>query len=66
MTLHTREQSTQFNFASTGALGMHYFFKENTALTIEGRYRHVSNAGIDHPNSGINNTFAVAGITQKF
>jgi len=66
MTLHTREQSTQFNFASTGGVGMHYFFKEDTAFTLEGRFRHLSNAGIDHPNSGINSVFAVAGITRKF
>jgi opacity protein-like surface antigen len=66
MSLHTREQGTQFNFASTGALGIHYFFKKNIAFTMEGRYRHLSNAGIDHPNSGINTAFAVTGITYQF
>ncbi|MCX5711434.1 MAG: acyloxyacyl hydrolase, partial [Candidatus Omnitrophica bacterium] len=29
MTLHTREQSTQFNFVEQGAIGMHYFFTKN-------------------------------------
>jgi len=66
MTLHTSEQSTQFNFISTGAVGMHYFFKQNIALTLEGSYRHLSNAGIDHPNTGINATIVDAGILYQF
>jgi hypothetical protein len=66
MTQHTREQSTQFNFIEQGGLGMHYFFRKNTAFTLEGRFRHLSNAGIDHPNHGINTYFAVAGITYQF
>jgi hypothetical protein len=66
MTQHTKEQSTQFNFIEQGGLGFHYFFRKNTAFTLEGRFRHLSNAGIDHPNTGINTYFAVAGITQRF
>jgi len=66
MTLHTDEQATQFNFISTGVVGMHYFFKDNVALTLEGSYRHLSNAGIDHPNHGINSITADAGILYQF
>jgi hypothetical protein len=66
MTLHTREQSTQFNFIDTASLGLHYFFNRNTAFTLEGRYRHLSNAGIDEPNSGINTAFILAGISYRF
>lgn len=66
MTQHTLEQSTQFNFIQFGAFGMHYYLTENIALTAEGRFRHLSNSGIDHPNSGINNTFALAGISYEF
>jgi hypothetical protein len=66
MTQHTQEQGTQFNFISTGALGAHYFFKKNVALTIEGRMRHLSNCGIDSPNSGINNYSVLSGITYQF
>jgi hypothetical protein len=66
MTQHTREQSTQFNFIDHGGLGMHYFFNKEAAFTLEGCYRHLSNAGIDHPNHGINTYFATAGITKKF
>jgi len=64
--LHTKEQGTQFNFNEYGALGIHYFFRKDLGLTIEGRFRHLSNAGIDDPNSGINTNFLVAGITYQF
>lgn len=66
MTQHTREQGTQFNFIDQGALGMHYFFKKNTAFTLEGRFRHLSNASTASPNSGINTYFVVAGISYQF
>lgn len=66
MTQHTIEQSTQFNFIEQLGIGMHYFFKPNVAFTIEGRYRHLSNAGIDHPNTGINTQFVLTGISYQF
>jgi len=66
MTLHTGEQATQFNFIEYGGAGIHYYFRKNTAITLEGRFRHLSNSGIDHPNHGINTYFALAGITYQF
>lgn len=66
LSLHTQEQGTQFNFIEYGGLGVHYFFRKNLGLTLEGRFRHLSNAGIDSPNSGINTCFAVAGLTYQF
>lgn len=66
MTLKTREQSTQFNFIEHGGIGMHYFFKKNIAFTLEGRIRHLSNAGINHPNKGIETYFALLGISYQF
>ncbi len=66
MSLHTEEQSTQFNFISSGGIGAHYFFNKNVSLVVEGRYRHLSNAGIDQPNSGINTYQALAGISYKY
>ncbi|MDD2689494.1 MAG: acyloxyacyl hydrolase [Candidatus Omnitrophica bacterium] len=66
MSQHTKEQSTQFNFIEYGGLGVHYFFRKNTAFTLEGRYRHLSNCSIDHPNTGINTAFVVAGIAYQF
>lgn len=66
MTLHTQEQSTQFNFTEQVGLGLHYYFTKNTALTIEGRMRHLSNASIKQPNHGINSYFGLAGISYRF
>jgi len=66
MTQHTREQSTQFNFIEQAGMGMHYFFRKNIAFTLEGRFRHLSNSGIKHPNSGINTQFIFAGISYQF
>jgi len=66
MTQHTREQSTQFNFIEQAGIGMHYFFRKNIAFTLEGRFRHLSNSGIKHPNTGINTQFLLAGISYQF
>ena len=66
MSLHTLNESTQFNFISQAAFGMHYFFLKNTALTVEGRYRHLSNAGIKEPNRGINSYFILGGIAYRY
>lgn len=66
ISLHTHEQGTQFNFIEYGGLGAHYYFTKDTAFTLEGRFRHLSNAGIGSPNTGINSYFVVSGITKKF
>lgn len=66
MTQHIREQSTQFNFTETGAAGMRYLFSENNSFALEFRYRHLSNAGMDHPNHGINTYLIVAGISHRY
>jgi hypothetical protein len=66
MSQHTLDQTTQFNFISSFGAGVHYFFKIDRALTLEYRFRHASNAGIKHPNSGIDNHFCLVGITHLF
>ncbi len=66
ITQHTREQATQFNFVEYAGGGIHYFFNKNTALTLEGRYRHLSNASIKHPNKGITSYFALIGLSYLF
>ncbi len=63
---HTLDQTTQFNFISSIGVGLHYFFNNDRALTLEYRYRHLSNAGIKHPNGGIDNHFCLIGITRLF
>jgi len=66
ITQHTIEQGSQFNFNEYLGLGMHYFFKKNLAFTVEYRYRHLSNAGIADPNSGINTNYGICGISYLF
>ncbi len=66
MTLHTREQSTQFNFFEQGGFGFHYFITNHTALNLECRMRHTSNCDIKKPNHGINSLFALMGVSYRF
>ena len=65
-TQHTREQSTQYNFLSQVGVGLQFFLNEKFALTGGYRFRHLSNAGIDHPNRGINHHFALLGVSYFF
>jgi len=66
LTQHTREQATQFNFTEQAFLGMHYYFNKNTAFTLEGGIRHLSNASLKSPNHGINSYAVLTGITYNF
>lgn len=65
-TLQTQEQSTQFNFATSGCAGFSWFFKEDVSLDCEYRFRHMSNASIKHPNNGINTETILVGLTFRF
>ncbi|MDP2924548.1 MAG: acyloxyacyl hydrolase [Candidatus Omnitrophota bacterium] len=66
MSQHTREQATQYNFLSQGAAGIQFFIKDNVALNVEYRYRHLSNSSIKAPNSGINSDLYLCGVTFFF
>lgn len=62
---HIRNQSTQFNFNEYAGLGIHYFLTQNTALSLEYRFRHLSNAAIKEPNHGVNTYFVLLGISVR-
>lgn len=66
MSQHLHEQSTQFNFASAGGAGLYYLLRDNLAINAGFRYRHMSNCGIDHPNSGVNTYNYLAGISWLY
>ena len=66
MTLKTREQSTQFNFIDQGGAGISYFLKEDLALNIGFRFRHISNCSIKQPNGGINANVYLVGMSYYF
>jgi opacity protein-like surface antigen len=66
MSQHTEEQSTQYNFLPQGAAGFQFLLNDKTALNLEYRYRHLSNASFKSPNSGINVDMIMAGFTFFF
>lgn len=66
MSQHTLEQSTQYNFLPQGGAGIRYFIRPDVSLNLEYRYRHLSNASLKHPNSGINSNMYLGGITIFF
>jgi len=66
ITEHTYEEAREFNFIEQAGIGLHYFFTHDTAFTVQGRYRHLSNADTGYPNRGINNQFVLTGISKRF
>jgi outer membrane protein W len=66
MTKHSVEQSTQLNFNDNIGAGAHYYFKKDTAFTLEYRFRHISNASIKLPNVGINASIILFSFSYFF
>ena len=65
-TQHTHEQATQYNFISQAGFGLQFFLNKHVALTGGYRFRHLSNAGLDTPNRGIDSHFGLAGVRYYF
>lgn len=63
ITQHTREEATQWGFTPQIGAGVSYFFKKDTALNVEYRRRHFSNANIKEPNDGINVDMFLVGVS---
>ena len=55
-----------FQFNEQVGVGAHYMFAEKTAFTVQYRFMHISNAGIQTPNRGANANIFSAGITWFF
>lgn len=53
-----------FEFDEYGAVGLELYCTRNYALTIEYRYRHMSNAGINDDNRGLDTSFVLFGFTK--
>lgn len=66
MSLVTRKQENGFIFSDAIGGGLYYFFNENFALNLGYRFRHMSNAGLFHPNGGINTNFITFGYAAFF
>ena len=55
-----------FEFNLQPGFGMHWFVRDNLALTGEVKYLHMSCAGIDKPNLGLNDVIGWIGLTWFF
>jgi hypothetical protein len=54
---------SRLDFSYQGGVGIQYFITRETALNLEYRYQHVSNANIASPNEGLNASRIHLGIT---
>lgn len=57
------EIATRFNFSPQAEFGMTVGNDVHGSWSMEVRYAHISNAGISHPNPGINSILFLAGYT---
>jgi opacity protein-like surface antigen len=60
------ELSTTFEFNLQIGAGIHWFVADDVALTFQYRFIHLSNAGIEYPNNGVNNNTILLGVTAFF
>lgn len=58
--------STTFEFNLQAGAGLNYFLRQNLALTLQYRYLHMSNAGIEKPNRGVDANVFSTGLTWFF
>jgi len=58
--------SGTFEFNLQAGVGMHWFLKDNLALTVEAKYVHWSCAGLSDPNLGLNGVTGLVGVTFFF
>ena len=66
MALQTDEQASGFIFADTVGVGLSYRLTPGSAISLGYRYRHLSNAGLKSPNSGVNTQFFTIGYSAYF
>lgn len=59
-------QSDGFSFILQGGAGAHLLWTRHTALTLDARWHHISNAGLRRPNRGLDSGLFLAGITWFF
>ena len=65
----TPDLGSRAEFNIQAGVGTHYFFSEHQAITMQWRYLHISNAGIEKPNKpniGVNSSFLMIGTTWFF
>lgn len=60
-----RETGTRLNFNPQFGAGLYYALNKTTSLILEYRHIHVSNAGLDERNSGLNTHTFLAGLSVR-
>ena len=60
------EKTSDVNFTPQAAAGVHIFTGKDAATTISFRFMHISNAGMESPNPGVNTLQLSAGYTWFF
>ena len=61
--IRIREEDSQFNFILTAGFGLSWFITKQTALNVGYRFHHISNAGTNVPNLGLNSSLPFAGFS---
>lgn len=62
----TDDQANGFTFSDTAGVGLYYHLTDRSAINVGYRFRHLSNAGIQEPNGGIESHFGVIGYSVFF
>ncbi len=60
------EESGEFNFILSAGFGVSYFLTDQAALNIGYRFQHISNAGTNYPNIGLNASLPYGGFSFYF
>lgn len=63
--INRRETGADINFNLSVAAGAKYAVSDRWSLVLEYRHIHISNAGLDEPNSGLNTNTFLAGVSIK-
>lgn len=58
--------SGTFQFNNQIGGGLEWFIRDDVSLTLEGRFLHMSNGGISHPNLGVNGVMIMLGMTWLY
>ncbi len=67
ISVETLRQADGFIFSDNIEVGFSYFMPvAKTTINAKARFRHISNAGLQSPNGGIDNLFIVIGIGSIF
>ena len=66
ISVNTSDQADGFTFSDTVGAGLSFFLTEKSAINVEYRLRHMSNASIVEPNGGIDTHFGTIGYSVFF